>query len=120
MDIMRETLYLNISEIPGDDKGYQVIFPAPGYLTKDIVVSVDTVKSVVYVDSDSSERKALPFECVRFSTNDVLDSIDLKGHPRHMCTVYVYNYYVENGVLFLLLNVEKLERHKIKSVPLSK
>lgn len=120
MDMMRETLYLNISPIPGSDKGHQVIFPAPGHFTKDIVVSVDTIRSIIYVDSDVTERKDLPFERVRFSTEDVLDSIDLQGHPRHMCMVYVYNYYVENGVLFILLNVEKVERLKIKSVPLSK
>lgn len=120
MDMMRESVYLNIKPVEDSDKGYRIAFPAPGYFTDEIFVSVDTIRSVFYIDSDTGERKDIPFESVRFSMNDVLDSIDLKGHPRHMCMVYVYNYYVENGVLFILLNVEKGERLKIKSVPLSK
>lgn len=120
MDTMRETVYLNIEPVPGSDKGYRLAFPAPDHVTKDIVVSVDTFRSIIYVDSDVTERKVIPFQRVRFSAEDVFDSVDLKGHPRHMCMVYVYNYYVENGVLFLLLNIEKADRLKIKSVPLSK
>jgi hypothetical protein len=118
--IMRETVYLNIEPIPGSDKGYRVAFPAPDHVTKDIAVTVDTFRSIFYADSDTSENKVMPFQCVRFSAEDVFDSVGLKGHPRHMCMVYVYNYYVENGVLFILLNIEKADYLKIKSVPLSK
>lgn len=115
-----EAVYLNIEPIPGSDKGYRLAFPAPDHVTKDIAVTVDTFRSIIYADSDTSDNKVIPFKPVRFSAEDVFDSISLRGHPRHMCMVYVYNYYVENGVLFILLNVEKGDYLKIKSVPLSK
>lgn len=120
MDMFRQPVYLNIKPTSENDKSYQIAFPAPGHFTDEIVVSVDTIRSVFYIDSDTGESKDIPFESARFSMDDVLDSIDLKGHPRHMCMIYAYNYYVENGVLYVLLNVEKCERMKIKSVPLSK